>query len=189
MENSSIRENGDRVIAAAQQAAQAAATEVSSWQQVTASMALRAAGLGFVGGLRSLTPQALLNWTRADDPPPDNQFESFLESTPARILLNSLAAGELVGDKLPFVPSRLSPPPLLGRLGLGMLAGVGVARRYRQPVIAGAVLGGLGAGVGSVAGYYARDAIASRTKAPQWLLGLAEDGVALGLGFLILRRP
>ena len=184
-----LRANGERALEAIQDSAQAAREEVSSLQQeITVPVALKAAMLGFVGGLRSMTPNALLNWTRKQDPAPTNEFEQFLDSSTARILLSSLSAGELVGDKLPATPSRISPLPLLGRLGLGALAGASIFRRYRQPLAAGAIIGALGAGAGAFAGYYARDAIASKTKAPQWALGLAEDALAFGLGFLAVKR-
>ena len=135
-----------------------------------------------------MAPLALLDWTRKQNPAPTNGFEQFLDSPASRILTSSLSAGELVGDKLPITPSRISPAPLAGRLGLGALAGASIFRRYRQPLIAGAILGALGAGAGAVAGYYARDAIASKTKAPQWMLGLAEDALAYGLGFLAVKK-
>jgi uncharacterized membrane protein len=176
-------------IAALEHSAQAVREEVQAIQQeVTGPVALRAVVLGFVGGLRSMAPFAVLDWTRKQNPEPTNSFEQFLDSPTSRVLINSLSAGELVGDKLPATPSRVSPAPLLGRLGLGALAGASVFRRYRQPLAAGAVLGALGAGVGAVAGYYARDAIASKTKAPQWLLGLVEDALSFGLGFLAVRK-
>jgi uncharacterized membrane protein len=176
-------------LAALDNSAQAVRAEILALQQeVTGPVALRAVTLGFVGGLRSMAPLTLLDWTRKQNPAPTNSFEQFLDSPASRVLTSSLAAGELVGDKLPATPSRISPAPLLGRLGLGALAGASIFRRYRQPLVVGAVLGALGAGVGAAAGYYTRDAMASKTKAPQWMLGLAEDALAFGLGFLAAKK-
>ncbi len=173
-----------------QDAVQTAGEEFRSRQEeLTAPVALRAVTLGFVGGLRSTAPFTLLDWTRKQNPPPTNTLEEFLDSSSARVLLNLLSAGELVGDKLPGIPSRISPAPLLGRLGLGALAGLSVFRRYNQPLFLGAVLGALGAGAGALGGYYARAAVAEATKAPQWLLGIVEDGLAIGLGIMAVRRP
>lgn len=168
---------------------QTADDELHSWQkQWTASGALRATTLGFVGGLRSTVPLTVLDWTRRQNPAPSNDIEKFLDSSLARVILNTLAAGELVGDKLPITPSRISPAPLLARLGVGAIVGMSIFRRTRQPLVLGAILGTAGAGVGTVAGYYVRNAISSSTKAPQWLLGLAEDALAFGLGFLAVKR-
>ncbi|HEY0753802.1 MAG TPA: DUF4126 family protein [Ktedonobacteraceae bacterium] len=189
MAKDQLRESRDRALGAVQDTAQAAEAEIASWrEELTAEVALRALTLGFVGGLRSLTPLALLDLTNEQNPPATNNLEQFLDSPTARVLFNTLAAGELVADKLPFAPSRLSPIPLLGRLGLGALAGMSLCRRYHKPLIAGALLGGLGAGAGSFAGYYARSTLFSTTKTPQWVLGLAEDALAFGLGSLAVKR-
>lgn len=40
---------------------------------------------------------------------------AFLDREVTPIILNVLARGELVADKLPFIPSRTSPPAFLGR--------------------------------------------------------------------------
>src|SRR5579859_998782 len=86
-------------IAALQNSAQTVREEFDSLQdELTAPVALRAATLGFAGGLRSMAPFALLDWTRKQNPEPTNDFEQFLDSPASRILISSLSAGELVGD-------------------------------------------------------------------------------------------
>src|SRR4051794_6347253 len=107
----------------------------------------RAAALGFTAGLRSFTPQAALHPRRA-------------------VLL--LAAGELVGDKLPFPPRRLAAPGLIGRLAGGAAAGVVVAGRN------GAAVGAAAALAGSYAGARVRE------LRPGLSTALAEDAVAVG---------
>ena len=47
----------------------------------------------------------------------------FMESPLATYGFSALALGELVADKLPFIPSRTSPGPLFGRVVLGALSG------------------------------------------------------------------
>lgn len=150
---------------------------------------LRAATLGFVGGLRSLTPLTLLDWTKETTPEREGSgVEAVLSSPATRFLTTALAIGELVGDKLPFVPSRLKPAPLMGRAVLGAQAGIGICRRYNQPPIFGAVLGAAGATVGSYAGSYFRTSLAKKFHIPGPLLGVVEDGIAIGLGGLAVKE-
>ncbi len=152
-----------------------------------ANVYARAATLGFVAGLRSMTPLAWLSRTSKLDPVPTNAAEEMLDSPTARIVTSMLASGELIGDKLPFIPSRLKPGPLTGRLLIGGIAGMQICRRYHQPLLVGAILGAASAGAGSFAGSYVRSKLSASTKIPDFLLGLAEDGVAVGLAWLAVR--
>lgn len=147
----------------------------------------RAATLGFVAGLRSMTPLAWLSRTSKLDPEPANAAEEMLDSPTARIVTSMLASGELVGDKLPMIPSRLKPGPLIGRLIIGGLVGMRICRRYHQSLVVGAIVGAASAGVGSFAGNYARTKLAENTRIPKFMLGLAEDGLAMGLAWLAVR--
>ncbi len=144
---------------------------------------LTAFGLGFVAGLRSQTPAALLSQAavRHPDRLADTPFR-LLSQRPVAALLALGALGELVVDKLPIVPDRITPAPLLGRLVFGALAGAVVLAEARRPVPLGAVLGAGGAFVGSHAGYRLRGWLTQRLKVPALLGGLAEDGLALALG-------
>lgn len=152
---------------------------------------VRSATLGFVGGLRSMTPFAVLSLLRhgndEDDASPSNPLQ-YLDTPAARIITGILAAGEIVGDKLPFTPSRLSPAPLAGRLVIGALIGWGICRQANQSPLLGAALGAVGAASGSAAGYYARTWLGKVTKLPSPVLGIFEDILALGVGALIARK-
>lgn len=154
----------------------------------TKDMALRIVALGFVAGLRSMTPFALLQRTRERDPEPTNDLERFLDSTALQTITTLLATGEVLGDKLPFIPSRTSKGSLIARISIGGLAGMSLARRYQQPLVLGAALGAVGAGVGSYAGYYSRSVIQNVTGIPGWILGLVEDAIALRLGTLAIEQ-
>jgi uncharacterized membrane protein len=95
-----------------------------------------------------------------------------LDGRPARVLLGLAAAGELVGDKLPSVPSRTAPGPLALRLGAGALSGRALAG---APGLAAGVAG---AAAGAFGGQRARVALTDRTGLPGGLLGAMEDAVA-----------
>ncbi|MEO8971640.1 MAG: DUF4126 family protein [Ktedonobacteraceae bacterium] len=152
-----------------------------------ANVYARAATLGFVAGLRSMTPLAWLSRTSQRDPEPANAVEEMLDSPAARIVTSMLASGELIGDKLPVIPSRLKPGPLTGRLLIGGLVGMRICRRYHQSLVVGAILGAASAAAGSYAGNFARTRLAENTKIPKFVPGLAEDGLAMGLAWLAVR--
>lgn len=151
---------------------------------------IRSAILGFVGGLRSMTPLAVLSLLRRgnkNSASPSDPLQ-YLDTPAAHIITGVLAAGEIFGDKLPIIPSRLSPGPLAGRLVIGALVGWAICRQANQSPIIGALLGAVGAASGSAAGYYARTWLAKVTKLPSPVLGTIEDLLALGVGALVARK-
>ena len=88
--------------------------------------AYRSALLGVTSGARSFTglaAQVLVTPSLARRQP-----ERALGHLRAKGLIGLAALGELVGDKLPATPSRLTPPSLVGRLGLAAAAALLVAR-------------------------------------------------------------
>jgi uncharacterized membrane protein len=90
-----------------------------------------------------------------------------------------MAVGELVFDKLPFVPSRISPASLSARLLIGAMCGAAVSRDDES---GGALLGIAGALMSSFAGYWIRKGVDRVSGIPDALTGLMEDGVAIGIG-------
>lgn len=149
----------------------------------------RVALLGAVTGLRSQVSLALLaRAVRAGRVETGGSGPlTLLESRPAAPLLLLAMAGEFVGDKLPTTPSRLDPGPLGGRLVLGALAGAVLRRGAGASLLPGVLLGALGAGAGSWAGYQARGWLGRATGLADPVLGAAEDLVALGLATYALR--
>jgi uncharacterized membrane protein len=121
---------------------------------VTAALALV---LGIVSGLRSMTPPAAvawaahLGWLRLDGTP-----LAFLDSTAARYILLVAMLAELVGDKLPFIPTRTRIGPFFARVVSGGLVGAALTAGLGGSLAAGAVAGGVGAVAGTLGGYRAR---------------------------------
>jgi uncharacterized membrane protein len=150
---------------------------------------LLAFGIGLVTGLRSLTGPALvcwaahLGWLNLEA-----SRLAFMESTVATYAFSAMALGELIADKLPFIPYRTSPGPLFGRVVLGALSGAAlcVATSYSSTV--GAILGGVGGVTGAFAGYRARVGLMKTSRSPDWVIALLEDLVAVGGGFLLVSR-
>ncbi len=83
-----------------------------------------ALGIGFSAGLRSLAAPAIVAWAvhlgwlnLAGSP------LAFMGSTVTVTIFSLLALGELIGDKLPIIPSRITPGPLFTRVVTGGLCG------------------------------------------------------------------
>lgn len=93
------------------------------------------------------------------------------------------AAGEMAGDKTPWVPPRSDPAALAGRVISGALAGrlVGGAR--------GARLGAATAAATTASSQRARALIGRRLGIPDPLLGVAEDAIVLGVATAAARAP
>ena len=93
-------------------------------------------GLGVFAGMRTtVAPTAVswaayLGWLNLGD-----TWLAFLGSVYAPWILSLCLAGELIGDKLPFTPSRKLPGPFAARLVSGGICGLalgyaGAARRW-----------------------------------------------------------
>ena len=118
-----------------------------------------------------------------------------LEGTPFAMLgsprvstvLRTLEIGEMIGDKTPFIPSRTSLLPLLGRAAIGALAGATLFASGERPVAAGAALGAASATAAAYAAERLRMQITQRLGVPNVVTGLLEDGVVLFGGPRVLR--
>jgi uncharacterized membrane protein len=92
------------------------------------------------------------------------------------------ALSEHVADKLPMTPSRLQVMPLTGRLAVGALAGLCVARQARQSQWLGVGVGVGAAVLAAVLGFRLRAWIVRTTRLPDPVIALAEDALAVRLG-------
>ncbi len=141
--------------------------------------AVRAAafGIGMVAGLRSLVAPAVVVWSAHHRLAGRDFLLRRWVSRPASRKLIKLAAGELLADKLPFTPRRISPGPLAARLASGAACGAAVSFMLRESPGEGAVLGGAGALAGAFGGYYARMGL--RKNHSDLALALIEDALAV----------
>jgi uncharacterized membrane protein len=148
----------------------------------------RAVGLGVVAGLRAATAPAALSIARARGTVPLQSGRLVDNKWIARALPLG-AVGELIGDKLPNTPSRLSPSGLIGRLVSGGGVGSAIYRGAGRPSWQGAVAGAAGAFVGAFAGNRYRAYAVKETGLPDLPFALAEDAVAVGSAYALFRRP
>jgi uncharacterized membrane protein len=149
----------------------------------------RAALLGAVAGLRTQLPFALLARAagRGELPGLVRGPFGFLRTRAARLGFGAAAIGEVIADKTPYVPNRIAPGPLAGRLVCGGLAGAVLARGRDRPISLGFALGAAGAVGGSFAGFYARRTLDRATGLPDAVWAVAEDLTALALARFALR--
>jgi uncharacterized membrane protein len=148
----------------------------------------RAVLLGFVAGIRSQVPVALLAVEAQQgrfDPGAGRLARRFASPEAMRASLVA-AAGELVADKFPATPARTTWGPLGQRLATGATIGAAVHYDAGQPRPLGALLGAAGAGAGALAGTRARAFAAERTRLPGPLLGALEDLVAVALAVAVV---
>ncbi|OJH38413.1 DUF1990 family protein [Cystobacter ferrugineus] len=139
-------------------------------------------GLGVLAGMRGFSAPALLgvHFSREPRTAPSGNL-GLLASPLVSRALAVLAAGEVVADKTPWIPARISPPALVGRALSGALVGAAVSPR-RQLAPVHAVLGAAAAVASSFTFYALRRFMTRRLGVPNVVAGLAEDAVAAALG-------
>ena len=144
--------------------------------------------IGLLAGLRSLTPPAAVAWAAHLGWLKLQGTFAVIGSVYSVAIFTLLAAGELIADKLPFIPARTSIPALLARVVMGKLAGACIAVAGGQPWWLGAVCGAIGALIGTFGGYYARTRIVNASGGRDWPIALLEDLVVVaGCLFVVTR--
>jgi len=146
-------------------------------------------GIGVIAGLRALTAPAVIAWAAhlrwinlA------GTHLSFMGSIPAVAIFTLAAVAELVNDKLPKTPPRTAPPSFIARIVMGGLAAATLSVGGGASWLVGAVLGVIGAVVGTYAGYHIRKAIVAGLHSPDFVIALIEDVVAIGGGLFLASR-
>jgi uncharacterized membrane protein len=144
---------------------------------------IMALGIGAIAGLRSLTAPALVSRAACGKSLKlRNNGLNFLKSKRTATIFAVAGAGELIADKLPFIPNRTAPGPLAVRIASGALCAAAIYSAHRKSVVRGAILGGLGALGGTFGGYQARRLIRTRLHVPDPVIAVAEDALAIGAG-------
>lgn len=141
--------------------------------------------LGCICGLRSMTAPAVvawgahLGWLHLDRSP-----LAFLANKISVGIFSLFALGEIIADKLPFIPGRTQAGPLGVRILFGAMCGAALCYSAATSHIVGALCGGLGGTAGAFAGYAYRRRFSSMV--PDLVLALIEDLVAVGGGLLLV---
>jgi uncharacterized membrane protein len=138
--------------------------------------------MGCVCGLRSMTGPAIvcwaahLGWLNLD-----GSKLAFLHHRLPLVIFTLAAAGELIVDKLPFVPRRTMIAPLVVRFLSGALCGAAWAWWFPSTLS-----GGIGGVAGAFAGYHLRRWLTVSRGLPDLPVALLEDAVGIGMGLLVV---
>jgi uncharacterized membrane protein len=142
---------------------------------------------GVASGLRALIGLTAVSWAaHFGILPLEHTWLAFLGYAFTPYILTLLAIAELVNDKLPKTPSRLTPPQFIARIVTGALCGLAIGLS-RNGMIIGLVAGIIGALAGTLGGAKARSLLAKtfRRDLPAALL---EDAIAVGIAaFAVVR--
>src|SRR5690606_33481731 len=121
----------------------------------------RAVLLGAVAGMRSMAPLAAVSRRLAAGAvagamEADGIAQRALARPHVARALTLAAAGELVADKLPFVPARIDPLPLAGRIVSGGLAAWAATSRAHGSRASAALVGACAAAATTFLAYHLR---------------------------------
>jgi uncharacterized membrane protein len=143
--------------------------------------------LGLATGLRCMTPIAVLCWfAYLGHLRVEGTWASWTANSVSVGVFTVLAAAELVGDKLPAIPSRIEIGPLGARLFFAGLLGAIGATVLGGLVLEGVLLGTIGAVLGSFGGFTMRRDLVERLRSKDWPVAVAEDAVAVGCSVIAL---
>jgi uncharacterized membrane protein len=147
-----------------------------------------AAVLGAVSGMRSMAAPAIVSRLAHTGllPLQDSQIK-FLHHKRSAKTMAIAAIGEMVADKLPFIPKRTSAFPLIARAASGALSGTAFARARKRPAVVGGLIGSLAAVAVSYGAYKLRKAIGEKLHVPDPIVAVAEDALVAACAFALLR--
>jgi uncharacterized membrane protein len=145
--------------------------------------------LGVSAGMRSMAPVAVVAWAAQLGWPGLRQTSlAFMAAPLTAYAFTVFAIAELVFDKLPIATSRLGAGPLGARIVMGALCSATLCAAAHQSMAIGAAAGALGGVAGAFAGYHARRHLTTRLKAPDLLVALVEDAIAIGSAVFAVSR-
>lgn len=146
-------------------------------------------GIGVVAGLRALTAPATVSWAaHLGWIQLAGSHLSWMSSIITAVIFALLAIAEIVNDKLPKTPPRTAPPSIVIRCVMGGFAAATLSAGIGGTIWVGALLGIVGALVGTFGGYYVRTGLVKALHSPDFVIALLEDAVAVGGGLFLASR-
>lgn len=146
--------------------------------------------LGLIAGLRSASAGVIASHIARQAKPneADNRFVKFMHSNGFNTALKIAAVGELIADKLPFIPARTMPAGLTARIISGGLSSAAASRTNGRNVILYALLGSAVATAATYAFYYFRKTAGNKTGITDPVIALVEDALVAGVGFALVKK-
>ena len=147
------------------------------------------AAIGIAAGMRSMSAPALMSqFARRGTLSLGGSPVGFLNSTGAASTTAVLAIGELIADKLPFIPARTTTGPLLARAVSGGLSGAILSSAKKRSAWVGGLIGAFGAVGATFASYHLRRSVKETLHLPDAIVAVAEDAAVAAIGILIASR-
>jgi uncharacterized membrane protein len=137
-----------------------------------------AAVAGAVAGMRSMAAPAIISRLGVPGLLPEG----------AGTVTAALAIGELIADKLPFMPNRTIAPGLITRAVSGGFSGGSITKSKGCSPFVGAAVGAAAAVGTAYAACELRKELRKRLKVPDFLIALAEDALVVGIAMRLLSR-
>lgn len=136
--------------------------------------------LGFITGMRTMTPLAVICWFAwLGYLPVGDSWAWWCARLSVAILFTVLAVLEYAADKLSLSPRPTRPIILILRLCLGGLVGAILASGLNASGAEGVILGVLGALVGAFCAYELRHQLTYRLGCKPWHVTVTEDILAI----------
>ena len=146
-----------------------------------------AAVMGVAAGMRSMASPAIVSQlAKAGLMPPGHSSNGFFNRPATAKTMAVLAVGEIIADKLPFMPKRTDTPALVARAISGAVSGAAICSSKKRSVMTGALLGALAAVGATYGAYKLRKWAGERFNIPDPLIAIAEDALVAGCGMLVL---
>jgi uncharacterized membrane protein len=160
----------------------------TTMSNIKKDLLLRASILGVMSGMRSAAGLATLSRHAVAHPHGfANTLFKRLASPGVSKLITLGQIGEIVVDKLPLLPSRTAPLPLMGRMFAGGVVGAAALQEAGEPAVLGIIIGASSALVSSYAFYLLRRQTGKALHLPDPVVALAEDAGVFGFGSLVMR--
>ena len=144
--------------------------------------------IGFLTGLRSLTPAAATAWAAHLGWLKLQGWLADIGSTLGVVILTVLALAELVADKSPGMRNRTTGQGLTARIFMGGLTGTCIAAGGGESLALGAILGSFGGIAGCFAGFHARKRLVQAWGKPDYYVAVLEDLVCIGGSVWVVTR-
>lgn len=146
-------------------------------------------GIGVVAGLRALTAPAVVCWAaHLQWIDLQRTHLAFMASIIALIIFTLAAVAEIVNDKLPKTGPRTALPSVVIRMITGGLSAATLTVGASHSLWMGALLGVVGALVGTFGGYQVRMRTVKALHSPDFVIALVEDAVAVCGGLFLASR-
>ena len=145
-----------------------------------------AAVMGVAAGMRSMSSPAILSQlAKSGLAPVGHSSIGFLNHPATARTMAVLAAGELIADKLPFLPKRTQAPALITRVISGGLSGAAVCSAKKRSIWLGALFGALGAVGATYGAYRLRKWTGEKFHIPDPVVAVVEDAIVAGCGMMV----